>query len=94
MARYVRSTFAHKFRSPDLSKITETLGCFGDDYRQSFSANIIDTKYHAAWDNIIRARHAIVHKSGVLNITFDELVSSYPKTKTVISALNSALGLI
>ncbi len=89
---YVRTTISQKFRSPDLSKITRTLGQFGGDYKQNFS-RILNTEYHAAWDNIIRARHAIVHKSGTLNITFGELLASYPKTKVVLSELKSILGI-
>jgi len=92
LAQYVRRTIARKFRSPDLTKITETLGQFGEDYRLHFSDIILNTENHAAWDNIMRGRHAVVHKSGSLNITFRELLSTYPKTKEVLSALRGTLG--
>jgi len=90
---YIRTTISQKFRNPDLSKITGTLGQFGSDYKQNFSAKILNTEYQAAWDNIMQARHAIVHKSGTLNITFGELLASYPKTKIVISELKNTLGI-
>ncbi len=91
--QYVKSNLARKFRSPDLKKITETLGQFGGDYRESFSKVIINTENHAAWDNIMTARHAIVHKNGSLNITLVELVETYPKTKVVLDVLRNILGL-
>lgn len=93
VACYVRTTISRRFRSPDLKKITETLDQFGRDYRKDFSDRILDTEYHAAWDNIMRARHAVVHKTGTLNITFSELLTTYPKTKTVISELKNTLGI-
>ncbi len=92
VANYIRTAVARRFRSPDLNKITDFLGQFGNDYKQSFSDKILNTDAHAAWDNILRARHAVVHKSGTLNITLTELLATYPKTKMVISELKSTLG--
>ena len=92
VASYVRTAIARKFRSPDLGKITEVLGYFGNDYKQTFSSKILNTEYHAAWDNIMRARHAVVHKTGPASLTFDELDRSYIKTKTVLSELKNTLG--
>jgi len=93
VSQFVKSTIAKSFRSPDLNKITGTLGKFSDDYRKTFSTTILNTEYHAAWDNIMTARHAVVHKNGTLNVTFDELINSYPKTKFVIFKLREILGL-
>ena len=89
---YVKTNLMRKFRSPDLGKITETLGQFGNDYRQDFSNKVLNTDNHAAWDNVIQARQAIVHKSGTLNITLSELIATYPKTKTVLAELKKTLG--
>ncbi len=91
LAQYVRATIAKKFRSPDLNKITEVLGQFGGDFKRSFSSVILDTEHHAAWDNIMKARHAVVHKGGALNITLGELLSTYPKTKVVLDELKKTL---
>jgi hypothetical protein len=93
VACYVRNSIANRFRSPDLGKIAEILGQFGGTYRETFSTRIMNTAYHAAWDNIIKARHTIVHTNGTLAITFRELLESYPKTKTVISELKNTLGI-
>lgn len=90
---YIKSTVNQKFRSPDLSKITEILGRFGEDYKRTFSKSVSNTESHAAWDNIMRARHAIVHKKGTLNMTLHELSLAYPKTIHVISELKCTLGL-
>jgi hypothetical protein len=92
--QYVKSNLARKFRSPDLGKINEVLGQFGRDYRASFTTLVINTEYHAAWDNIMTARHAIVHKNGSLNITLGELIETYPKTKVVFDHLKAVLGLV
>lgn len=94
VSNYVKSTISQKFRSPDLGKITELLSKFGRDYRDSFYNNIMNTEAHAAWDNIMKARHAIVHKKGNLNITFRELLTTYPKTISVINELKTVLGII
>ena len=94
VSNYVRTTISQKFKSPDLGKITEILGKFGSDYRKSLSDNILNTEAHFAWDNIMKARHAIVHKKGILNITFRELTATYPKTKLVIDELKNTLGVV
>jgi RiboL-PSP-HEPN len=94
VSSYVQSTISQKFRSPDLGKIAEVLSKFGSDYRESFHNNIMNTEAHAAWDNIMKARHAIVHKRGNLNITFRELEITYPKTISVINELKNVLGII
>jgi hypothetical protein len=93
VCNYVRTQISQKFRSPDLSKITELLGKFGRDYKDLFSNKTINTPAHAAWDNIMKARHAIVHNRGSLNITIREVVSSYARTKEIIDALRDTMGL-
>ena len=93
ITQYVKSSISQKFRSPDLGKITEILGKFGGTYKDNFSKAILETEYHSAWDSIMRARHAIVHKRGPINITFNELLSSYVKTTTVIDELKRTLGI-
>jgi hypothetical protein len=93
VSSYVKKAISQKFRSPDLSKITGTLGRFGSDYQQLFADKIINSEAHAAWDNILKARHAIVHKKGNLNITFHELLTTYPKTILVINELKMVLGI-
>lgn len=90
---YIKSSLVRRFRSPDLGKLSESLGYFGDAYRDNFTSRVIDTDLHAAWDNIMRARHAVVHKSGTLNLTLPELQQSYRKTKEVLEVLKASLGL-
>lgn len=92
VANYVQSQLVRRFRSPDLGKVNEILGYFGQDYRQTFSGAVENTAERAAWDNIMRARHAIVHKQGAINLTFRELKNSYEQTKTVIDRLVKTLG--
>ncbi len=90
---FIKVSLVRRFRSPDLEKLTKALGHFGNDYRDNFSSKVINTDLHAAWDNIMRARQAIVHKSGTLNLTFSELTNSYKKTKEVLEALRTSMGL-
>lgn len=91
-ANYIKKTLSQKFRSPDLSKINETLNSFGGTYKASFLDNIENSPEHAAWDSLLKARHAVVHKKGSLNLTFGELCQKYPLTKTVISNIENVLG--
>lgn len=93
VSNYIKKTLSQHFRSPDLSKITETLNKFNAQYKTDFKNIINDTPQHAAWDSILRARHAIVHKKGNLNLTFRELKINYPLTKEVISQVKTVLGI-
>jgi hypothetical protein len=92
-ANYIKKTLSQKFRSPDLSKINETLSRFDGTYKTSFLDNIENSPEHAAWDSLMKARHAVVHKKGSLNLTFHELCQKYPLTKTVITNVESVLGI-
>lgn len=92
-ANYIKKTLSQKFRSPDLSKISETLNRFDGMYKDAFMNNIENSPEHAAWDSIMKARHAVVHKKGSLNLTFGELCSKYPLTKTVITNVEASLGI-
>jgi len=91
-ANYIKMTLSQKFRSPDLSKINETLSRFDSTYKVSFLNSIENSPEHAAWDSLMKARHAVVHKKGSLNLTFGELYQKYPLTKTVISQVENILG--
>lgn len=91
-SNYIKKTLSQKFRSPDLSKINETLSRFDRTYKDSFLNGIENSPEHAAWDSLMKARHAVVHKKGSLNLTFRELHQKYPLTKTVISQVERVLG--
>lgn len=54
--------------------------------------NIENSPEHAAWDSLMKARHAVVHKKGNLNLTFRELSQKYPLTKQVIANVEAVLG--
>lgn len=89
---YIKKTLSQKFRSPDLNKINETLSRFDSTYKKAFLGEIENSPEHAAWDSLLKARHAIVHKKGTLNLTFLELKEKYPLTKQLISSVESTLG--
>lgn len=91
-ANYIKKTLSQKFRSPDLSKINETLNRFDGTYKASFMDNIVNSPEHAAWDSLMKARHSVVHKQGNLNLTFRELSQNYPLTKKVITNVETILG--
>ena len=92
-SNYIKKTLSQKFRSPDLSKINETLNRFDGAYKTVFLGEVENSPQHAAWDSIMKARHAVVHKKGNLNMTFLELKEKYPLTKSLISSVENALGI-
>jgi hypothetical protein len=89
---FIRATLSQKFRSPDLSKINETLNRFDASCKKSFLGTIENSPAHAAWDSIMKARHAVVHKKGNLNLTFQELISNYQLTKDIIHNVEASLA--
>lgn len=92
VSNFVKNSLSHKFRSPDLGKINETLKRFDESYREGFTQEIENSQNHAAWDSILKARHAVVHKQGQLNLTFRELKEKYILTKEIIKSVESVLG--
>lgn len=92
VSNYVKKTLNQKFRSPDLGKINETLGRFDKAYKDDFKKEIENSRHHAAWDSIMKARHAVVHKKGQLNMTFRELKEAYALTKTIIDNVELVLS--
>jgi len=93
VSNFVKHTLARKFRSPDLSKINETLKRFDKAYNEDFRKEIENSRHHAAWDSIMKARHAVVHKNSQLNLTFRELKEAYNLTKTIILNVETVLGI-
>lgn len=94
VANYIKKALSQKFRSPDLSKINETLGRFDTTIRDAFKSTVENSPHHAAWDSIMKARHAVVHKKGSLNLTFRELEANYQLTKHVIAEVESVLSCV
>jgi hypothetical protein len=84
LVNFIKSQIDKKFRSPDLSKISGTLGAFDSKLKEAFQKNTINLPMHTAWDNVMRARHFIVHKQGSLNLTYEELLTTYPETKKIL----------
>jgi len=91
-SNYIKITLSQKFRSPDLAKINETLSRFDSTYKNAFQKEIENSASHAAWDSLMKARHAVVHKRGSLNLTFRELKENYPLTKEIIRSVETVLG--
>ena len=91
VANYIKKTLSQKFRSPDIGKINETLDRFDTSYRDSFLRAVGDSREKAAWDSLLIARHAVVHKKGVLQLTFRELKEKYPLTKQIIASVEATL---
>lgn len=89
---YIKKTLSQKFRSPDIGKINETLNRFDSLYKISFLGAVENSPEHAAWDSLLKARHAVVHKKGNLNLTFGELKEKYALTKKIISSVEATLG--
>lgn len=89
---YIKNQVSKKFRSPDLSKITDILSQFDPDLKANFLLKVANSPIHSAWDNLMKARHSIVHKQGTLQLTYDELKRTYPDTKTVLIELSSILS--
>lgn len=90
---FVKSQVEKKFRSPDLGKINDMIGFFDNDLKQKFIAFTTTGTINSAWNNIMKARHCIVHKQGSLNLTYEELLKTYPNTQAVINELVKILGL-
>lgn len=93
VTNYIKKTLSNNFRSPDLGKINGTLNRFDSSYKDSFLGAVENSPEHAAWDSLLKARHAVVHKRGSLNLTFGELKEKYPQTKQIISSVETILGI-
>jgi len=77
------------FKIGDIGRILDR---FGDDYRQSFHAKVVNQGPHVAWDNIYANRHAVAHKAGT-QMSFGDLKRDYADSLKVLDALAGALSL-
>ncbi len=93
VANFVKHQTERRFWSPDIGKITNALKQFGPDYKKRFTSRVENTEAHASWDNIMRARHAIVHKRNAAPMTLRELEAAYRGTHEILVALRTSLGL-
>ena len=93
VTNFVKQQTARRFRNPDIGKITTALGEFGAEYRKRFTRRVENTSAHASWDNIMRARHGIVHGGTSINMTLRELETAYQGSHEVLAALRASLGL-
>ena len=93
LANFVTRHTARRLWSPKIGKIAEVLGEFGTDYRDLFRTRVGNTSGHASWDNLILARHTIVHTNNTTNMTLRELETTYQESQDVLAALRASLGL-
>lgn len=93
VTNFIKNQINRYFRSPDLGKINEILGRFDSSLKTTFEKAVINQPEHAAWDNLLKARHFITHKQGSLNLTYEELIKSLPLTKKVIFEIINSIGL-
>lgn len=89
---FVRKFVAKKFRSPDLSKIKEFCLAFDRRRHNAFWDEVEDTPRKAAWDNLLIARHYIVHRDRQnFNMTLRELKATWPLISETVEAVDAAL---
>jgi len=93
VSNYVKKSLVRAFRSPDLNKINDLLKSFDQTYYRTFVDRIENSEYHAAWDNIMRNRHGVVHGGSTLTMTLTELIPTYRKSRHVMVELKAALCL-
>lgn len=80
------------FRSLRMKDIRESLlGRFSDACEAAFDSKVTGTEAETRFTNIILNRHSIAHGREI-HMTFDELLESYYKAGTVLTAIEDALG--
>ena len=92
-AKFVEKSLDRVFRSPQITRITSSLKAFGGDELAGFKRLLDQGGRKEYWENIINARHRIVHKKDVPQMTMRELEEAYEHTKEVLIALRQSLGL-
>lgn len=93
VTNYVKCALQKKFRSPDLSKINDILKSFDPVYHKTFGERVTNTAHHVKWDNIMRARHSVVHGEQSLTMTLTELLPTYRESRRIVDELRMALEL-
>lgn len=91
VVNFVTINIDQKFRTPNIAKINEMLGAFKYDTSEMGYNSPDNGEIKAAWDNLIKARHYFVHKSGSLQLTMEELNIIYPKTKKLLAMVEARL---
>lgn len=92
VCNYIKKALNNNFRSPDLSKINETLKRFDTTYQEELLKYQTDNpQAKSAWDTLMKARHYITHKHGNAQITFLELKSIYILTQGMINTVEQVL---
>lgn len=76
-----------------ISHISGILDRFGGNYKQEFQNEVSSKPPNVAWDNIYNNRQQVAHTTGIIQMTFTELKTSYTSSLDVFDALVKALEL-
>lgn len=91
MLSFVENTM-EGYRSLKISDIKgKLIRRFGEKYKELFDEMIKGTEGAVRYDTIISNRHSTAHGEPA-NLTFDELVESYKKAESVITAISNAIN--
>lgn len=92
VCNYIRKALNNNFRSPDISKVNETLKRFDVSYQQKLlSYQDQNPQIKNSWDSLMKARHYFVHKQGNIQVTFLDLKIIYQNTIQMINAVENIL---
>ena len=92
LTSFVTGVSARVVRSIKCSEVAGVLGLFGSHCKEKFQQDVNDTPAQVAYDNIINNRHMVTHGGGT-NMTFADVEREYRKSRLVLDAMGSALGL-
>ena len=91
LINFIESRFK-AYRHLKLKDLRNILGDFGNYQKDNFNQKIKGKEPEVRYDNIVNNRDSAAHR-GTLQITFDELKTSYYEAKKVLIAFNSAVNL-
>lgn len=89
---FAQQTAEYVCKRFDIGDICKVLQRFGDDYKRSFHASVMNGVAHVAWDNIYTNRQGVAHSAGT-QMSFGDLKRNYADSLIVLDALVTALSL-
>ncbi len=88
---FFENEMPNQLKSVGVSKISNFLGKFGNEYRDKFIEDVSTTPEATKYANLIKNRHLVAHETQEPQMTFNEVVKAYEDSSIVIDKLKQII---
>lgn len=92
LIEFFKNDIPNRMKSVGISKLSEFISKFGNEYKQKFLIDISPTREATLYGNLIKNRHLVVHETQPIAMTFNEVINAYRESNIILDRVKDIIS--